>query len=72
MMRSTRNREMLTRGRGVAETVKVEWIYIIHKWAAVNDTTSTMTNLKRNKSEQHIEQMRYQRPITNTEMILSA
>ena len=55
MMRSIKSRGGLTRGRGVTETVRLEWIYSMHKCAGIHDAMTTMTHLKHNTSEQHIE-----------------
>ena len=55
MMRSIKSRGGLTRGRGVAETVRLQWIYSMHKCAGVHDAMTTTTNLKHRTSEQHIE-----------------
>ena len=55
IMRSIKSRGGLTRGRGVAETVRLQWIYSMHKCAGVHDAMTTTTNLKHRTSEQHIE-----------------
>ena len=55
MMRSIKSRGGLTRGRGVAETVRLQWIYSMHKCAAVHDAMTTVTDLKHMTSEQHVE-----------------
>ena len=55
MMRSIKSRGGLTRGRGVTETVRLQWIYSIHKCAGIHDAMTTITNLKHKTSEQHIE-----------------
>ena len=55
MMRSIKSRGGLTRGRGITETVCLQWIYSMHKCAGVHDAMTTITNLKHRTSEQHIE-----------------
>ena len=41
MMRSIKSRGGLTRGRGVTKTVRLQWIYSMHKCAAVHDAITT-------------------------------
>ena len=55
MMRSIKSRGGLTRGRGVTETVRLQWIYSMHKCAGVHEAMTSMTNVKHKTSEQHIE-----------------
>ncbi len=55
MMRSIKSRGGLTRGRGVTETVRLQWIYSMHKCAGVHDAMTATTKLKHKTSEQHIE-----------------
>lgn len=55
MMRSIKTRGGLTRGRGVTETVHLQWIHSMHKCAGVHDAMTTATNLKHRTSEQHVE-----------------
>ena len=55
MMRSIKSRGGLTRGRGITETVQLQWIYSMHKCAAVHDAMTTVTDLKHMTSEQHVE-----------------
>ena len=55
MMRSIKSRGGLTRGRGVTETVRLQWIYSLHKCAGVHDAMTTITHLKHKTSEQHVE-----------------
>ena len=54
-MRSIKSRGGLTRGRGVTETVRLQWIYSLHKCAGVHDAMTTITNLKHKTSDQHVE-----------------
>ena len=55
LMRSIRSRGGLTRGRGVTESVRLQWIYSMHKCAGVHDAMTTTTNLRHRTSEQHVE-----------------
>ena len=56
MIRSIKSRVGgLTRGRGVTETVRLQWIYSMHKGAGVHDAMTSMTNVKHKTSEQHME-----------------
>jgi len=55
MMRSIKSRGGLTRGRGVTDSVRLQWICSMHKCAGIHDAITTATNLKHRTSEQHIE-----------------
>ena len=55
MMRSIKSRGGLTRGRGITETVRLQWIYSMHKCAGVHDAMTTITSLKHRTSDQHVE-----------------
>ena len=55
MMQSIKSRGGLTRGRGMTETVHLQWIYSMHKCAGVRDAMTAITNLKHNTSDQHVE-----------------
>ena len=55
MMRSIKSRGGLTRGRGVTETVLLQWILSMHKYAAVHEAMTSVTNAKHKTSEQHVE-----------------
>ena len=39
----------------MTETVRLQWIYSMHKCAGVHDAMTTITNLKHNTSDQHVE-----------------
>ena len=52
-MRSIKSRGGLTRGSGITETVRLQWIYSMHRCALIHDMT-TLTNTKHKTSEQHI------------------
>lgn len=53
-MRSIKSRG-LTRGRGITETVRLQWIYSMHNCAAVHDAMTSLTDIKHKTSEQHME-----------------
>ena len=55
MMRSIKSRGGLTRGRGMTETVRLQSIYSMHKCAGVHDAMTTITSLKHNTIDQHVE-----------------
>ena len=55
LMRSIKSRGGLTRGRGLTESVCLQWIYSMHKCAGVHEAMTTLTDLKHMTSEQHIE-----------------
>lgn len=55
MMRSIKSRGGLTRGRGLTESVRHQWIFSMHKCAGVHDAMTTMTKLKSTTSEQHVD-----------------
>ena len=55
MMRSIKSRGGLTRGRGITESVRLQWIYSMHKYAGIHDAMTQLTNLTLNASEQHVE-----------------
>ncbi len=51
MMRSIKSHGGLTE----EESVRLQWIYSMHKCAGIHDAMTTMTNLKNKAIEQHIE-----------------
>ncbi len=55
MMRSIKSRGGLTKGRGITESVRLQWIYTMHKCAGIHDAMTTLTDVKTTGSEQHIE-----------------
>ena len=55
MMRSIKSRGGLTRGRGITETVRLQWIYSMHRCAGIHDAMTTLTNTKHKTSEQHVD-----------------
>ena len=55
MMRSIKSHGGFTRGRGMTESVRLQWIYTIHKCAGVHNAMTTVTNYEHRTSEQHID-----------------
>ena len=55
MMRSIKNCGGLTRGRGMTESVRLQWIYTMHKCAGVHNAMTTITNSEHRTSEQHVD-----------------
>ena len=55
MMRSIKSRGGLTRGRGITESVRLQWILSMHKCAGIQEAMTMMTDMKTKASEQHIE-----------------
>ena len=54
-MRSIKSRGGLTRGRGITETVRLQWIYTMHRCAGIHNAMTALTNTKHTTSEQHID-----------------
>ena len=55
MMHSFKSRGGLTRGRGITDTVKLLWVYNMHKGAEVHEAMTDVTGLVHRTSEQHVE-----------------
>jgi len=55
MMRSIKSRGGLTRERSITKSVRLQWIFSMHKCAEIHDAMTTMTDMKTTASEQHIE-----------------
>ncbi|MES9882369.1 MAG: hypothetical protein ABW185_15970 [Sedimenticola sp.] len=55
MMRSLKSRGGLTRGRGMTESVRQQWVYSLHACAAVHDAMSSLTGKQHTTSEQHVD-----------------
>ena len=55
LMRSVKSRGGLTRGRGFSESVRILWVYSMHKCANNQNAMSDLTNLKQIRSEQHVD-----------------
>ena len=52
MMRSIKSQGGLTRGRGITESVCLQWM---HKCAGIHEAMTMLTDMKTKASEQHIE-----------------
>ena len=52
IMRTIKSRGGLTRGRGMSESVRMLWIYSMHKCSQVHES---MTMLQHTTSDQHVE-----------------
>lgn len=55
LMRSMKSQGGLTRGRGMTESVRHQWVYSMHHCAAVQEAMSSLTNRPHHTSEQHVE-----------------
>ena len=55
MMKSIKSRAGLTRGRGMTESVRHQWVFTNHACAAIHDAMTKITNLPLLSSEQHVE-----------------
>ena len=55
MMRSIKSRGGLTSGRGLTESVRLQWVYSMHKCAAIHRSMTTLTGLNHDTSDQHID-----------------
>ena len=55
MMHSIKSRGGLTRGRGITETVRLLWVYSMHKCAEVQKAMTDITGLVHRTSDQHVE-----------------
>ena len=55
MMRSIKSRGGLTKGRGMTEAVRLQWIYSMHKCAEIHNAMTAITDLQHTTSEQHFE-----------------
>ena len=54
-MRSVKSQGGLTRGRGFPESVRILWVYSMHKCASIQNDMSDLINLTQIRSEQHVE-----------------
>ena len=54
-MHSIKSHGELTRGRGITETVRLQWIYSMDRCAAVHDAMTIAKHIKQVSSEQHID-----------------
>ena len=55
LMRTLKSRGGLTRGRGFTESVRILWIYSMHRCAGIHQSMSDFTELQLAFSEQHVE-----------------
>ena len=55
MMRSIKSGGGLTSGRGLTESVRLQWVYSMHKCAAIHRSMTTLTGLNHDTSEQHVD-----------------
>ena len=55
MMMLIKSRGGLTRGRGMTESVRHQWVYTNHACAAIHDAMTKITNLSLLSSEQHLK-----------------
>ena len=54
-MKSIKSRGGLTRGRGMTDSVRHQWVYTNHACAAIHDAMTKITSLSLLSSEQHVE-----------------
>ena len=54
LMRSLKSSGGLTRGRGMTESVRHQWVYTMHACAAIHGAMSTLTGKQHQRSEQHV------------------
>ena len=55
LMRSIKSRGGLTRGKGMTDSVRYQWVHSIHHLASIHNAMTTVTNLTTKSSEQHME-----------------
>ena len=53
LMRSLKSRGGLTRGRGMTEIVRQQWVYSMHTCAAIHDAMTSLTGKHHTTSHQH-------------------
>ena len=53
LMRSLKSRGGLTRGRGMTESVRQQWVYSMHACAAIHDAMTSVTGKHHTTSHQH-------------------
>jgi len=54
MMKSIKSHEGLTSGRGLIETVHLQWLYSMHKCVAIHGSMTTLTGWNYQTSDKHI------------------
>ena len=55
LMRSLKSRDGLTRGRGMTESVRHQWVHTSHQSATIHNAMTKVTKLETKTSEQHAE-----------------
>ena len=55
MMKSIKSWGGLTSGRGLTKTVRLQWVYSMHKYAAIHSSMTTLTGLNHHTSDQHVD-----------------
>ena len=55
MMKSLKSRGGLTRGRGMTDSVRHQWVHSMHRCASVHNAMNVLTGLGTKTNEQHIE-----------------
>ena len=53
LMRSLKSHGGLTRGRGMAESVRQQWVYSMHACAAIHDAMTSLTGKHHTTSHRH-------------------
>ena len=53
LIRSLKSRGGLTRGRGMTESVRQQWVYSMHACAAIHDAMTSLTGKHHTTSHQH-------------------
>ncbi|KAK6174648.1 hypothetical protein SNE40_017884 [Patella caerulea] len=63
----------LTHGRGLSESVRQQWVYSLHMFAAVYDAMSALTGRRKQTSQQHVElgKCRSKRDLHDLEVIIA-
>ena len=55
MMRTIKSRSGLTRGRGMGESIRILWIYSMHRCSQVHESMTRFTEFQHTTSDQHVE-----------------
>ena len=55
MMRAIKTSGGLTRGRGMTESSRHQWVSTAHNFAGIHDLMTTFTKVKNSSSEQHVD-----------------
>ena len=54
-MKAIKSRGGMTRGRGMTESVRLQWVHTMHIFAQINEAMSQITKTKSKTSEQHVD-----------------